>query len=79
MSKLLLVLLCSCSLTTRYVTKKCPVPTTAVLMDFVVGMTAIAVGQIKFMADKRADGYGFTVPGIVLVGVAYGTEISCMK
>lgn len=79
MSKLLLVLLCGCSLTTRYVTKKCPVPVSAIMTDYLIGVAALTVGQIKFAADKPADGYGFTVPALFLMGTAYGSEVSCLK
>lgn len=75
----LFCLLVACAPTTRYVTKKCPVPVTAVVGDLFTGIALIVIGAIKLNADKWVAGSMWTAPGGALIGGAYVSEVSCMK
>lgn len=71
------ILVGGCTATTRLATRRCPPPTTAVLLDFVTGMTLIAVASLR-----EYNGNPYLVPasmGTAFMGSAYATELSCAK
>lgn len=69
--------LSGCSMTTHYVTKKCPPPVTAVLTDYLAAISAVVIGSIKINADK-SSGYWWLTPGVALGVSAYATEVKCL-
>lgn len=76
---ILLCLMMACSVGTRSVSRRCPVPTTASLVDFMIGMGMMGVGGIKFYADKSTAGYEWTSAGVLVISSAYITELTCLK
>jgi hypothetical protein len=76
---LALVLLGGCASTTRLVTRRCPVPVTAVLADFFAGVGAFAVSSLKSNAGKTGESVAYTSVGVVLIGGAFMSEFSCMR
>lgn len=76
---LALVLLTGCAGTARLVTKRCPVPVTAVLADFFAGVGAFGVSYVKSLAGKTGESAMYTGVGVVLIGGAFASEVSCMR
>lgn len=79
LSGILLCLVLGCSAGTRSISRRCPVPTTASLVDFMTGLGLMGVGGIKFYAGKSTPGYEWTSAGVMVISSAYISELTCLK
>lgn len=79
LTALVLSLMVACAPTTRLVTRKCPTPVTATLIDFFLGAAAMGIGALKLRVDKPMEGYLYSGLGVGLMSSAYVTELSCLR
>ncbi len=75
----LFILAMGCAPTTRIVTKKCPVPVTAVLVDFFIGVAALGVSALKSNVGKDGQSFVYTSIGTGLIAGSFISEWSCLK
>ena len=74
-----IVALVACAPTTRLVSRRCPVPTSAVLFDIAAGVTAMAVSAIKWESAHEKQSLAYTSLGIGFLGGTYFSELSCLR
>lgn len=79
MRYLILALLVACAPTTRVVTRSCPVPVTAVLTDFFLGVALTGVAALKSSADKPTEAFLYGTAGTGLLLGTYVSEFTCLK
>lgn len=79
MMKWLLVLVMACAPTTRIVSKRCPVPLSAVLFDLTLGTAAMVISAFKYETGHEAASYLWTAGGGAVMLGAYGSELTCTR
>lgn len=71
--------LVGCAPTHYLVTKRCPVPTSAVLLDVLSGVGAFGISALKENAGKTNESIAYSALGVSLIGSAYVSELMCSK
>lgn len=79
MKALLLVALAACAPTTRLVTKKCPVPASAVLNDTGLALGVLALSALKWESDQKLTSVAYTTVGLGILTGIYVSEVTCLK
>jgi hypothetical protein len=76
---LCIALVFGCAPTTRLVTRRCPVPISAVLADLTLGSVAMALSALKWETDHKAQSVGYTSLGLSVWAGSYLSEVSCTR
>lgn len=75
---IILVLLVGCTPATRIITKKCPVPVSAVLNDTGLALGVLALSALKWETDHKLESVGYTMLGVSILTGAFVTEVTCL-